>query len=73
MAGMRACGISREGGELLVLPYDNGGTTGEGRGYRGRPDAEALRLPTDAPAEAVGRAVRAALEQATTGPGAPVT
>jgi hypothetical protein len=68
MEGTRACEVRRDDGELHVLPYDNGGTTAEGRGYRPQSDAQVLRLPADAPPEEVGRAVITALERATSRP-----
>ena len=73
MAGTRACAVSRDAGTLRIDPYANGGTRGDERGYRPLADAERIRLAAAAPADAVGRAVLAALARATVEPHAPVT
>lgn len=77
MTGTRSCLVSREpaeragAGALQVEALHNGGTRGEGRGYRGvRDDGAAATAPTkvalaDATAAAIGAAVRAMLRRAT--------
>ena len=64
METTRACGIARDvpEGALRLEPQENGGASGEARGYR--PIAEAaIVLPPSSTAVEVGRAVRAALDR----------
>ena len=76
MAGTRSCLVEREparraadgvpatAAHLRVEPLLNGGTKGDGRGYRGLSEPRAVELPIGSGVAEVGRAVREALRLA---------
>lgn len=64
LMGTRACSVYRLPEGLRVMALHNGGTRGDGKGYRTLEGTEVLLAP-DAPDERVGRALLGALEQAT--------
>ena len=66
MTGTRFCSVARERTELTISPTANGGTQGEGRGWRPTEHAPTV-IAADATAETIGAAVLAALEQSTDG------
>jgi hypothetical protein len=59
--GSRFVHVEREGRTLRIEPSHNGGTKGDDKGFNPLPGL-ALSLPLDSTAEAVGSAVRAALD-----------
>ncbi len=71
MTGTRACWVSQDKGAIRIDALHNGGASGEERGFSPLPDTEKRTLEATATADAVGRAVRDALERATIASDAP--
>lgn len=73
MAGARACAVAREAGTLHIHADDDGAPKGAGGDRPPRDAAGVVRLDAAATADAVGRAVLAALAAVERSPAAPAT